>query len=276
VRVAFPADGTFEIVGAKIEASAPDAQGCVKRVDVMLSGAKNPERVKQQIARALGLDHDGRAFMKVVNDDPVLAKIAARRPGFRPVVAYSPYVMAAWCILSQRLRMPLAAKLQVKMAEAFGDSVVVDGQRVASFPKPTSILAAKEFPGIAAEKWNRLRGVAEAALRGELEVDRLLSVPYDFAHARLTALRGIGTWTADATLIRGAGPTDALPISEPRLGAAIGHAYGLGRPATTTEILSITESWRPFRTWVSVLLVSDDWTRASLASGRQRGRRLAA
>lgn len=262
VRLAFPADGTFEIVGAKLDA----ARSHDDSVDVTLFGASNPERVEQQVARALCLDHDARPFQKITTDDRALANVAARRPGFRPVVAYSPYVMAGWCILSQRLRMPLAAKLQVRMAETFGDVVLVDGERVASFPRPSSILAVKEFPGIASEKWARLRGVAEAALRGELEADKLLSVPYEVARERLTALRGVGAWTADGTLIRGAGPTDVLPITEPRLHAAVGHTYGLGRDATTEEVLRLSESWRPFRTWVSVLLISDDWARSAAAN----------
>lgn len=271
VRLAFPADDTFEIVGARLEATEGATPGDVQRIDVTLSGARDPARVTRQLARALCLDHDARPFAKLLRSDPVLAKAAARRPGFRPVVAYSPYVMAAWCILSQRLRMPLAAKLQVRMAETFGDVAEVDGERIASFPRPTSILSVKEFPGVQAEKWARLRVVAEAALRGDLSTERLLSVPYDFAHERLTSLRGIGPWTADATLIRGAGPTDELPITEPRLLAAVGQAYGLGREATATEVLRIAESWRPFRTWVSVLLVSAEWSTVSGARPARRG-----
>ncbi len=270
VRLAFPADGTFEIVGARLEAQNDES------VDVAFFGASRPEVVKQQLARALCIDHDARPFQKILSGDQALARAAARRPGFRPVVAYSPYVMAGWCILSQRLRMSMAAKLQVRMAEKFGDVIEIDGERVASFPRPESILSAKEFPGIAAEKWARLRGVAEAALRGELEAEKLLSVPYEVAHERLTELRGVGAWTADGTLIRGAGPTDVLPVTEPRLHAAVGHAYELGRAATTTEVLAIAESWRPFRTWVSVLLISDDWSRATpsgVLSGERRATR---
>lgn len=255
VRLAFPADGTFEIVGAKLE-----QRGDV--IDATITGA-DPARVNQQLARALCLDHDARPFADMIARDPVLARVAARRPGFRPVVAYSPYVMAGWCVLSQRLPMAQAAKIQVRMAETFGDVCTVDGERIASFPRPTSILSERAFPGVSDEKWARLRGVAQAALRGELEAERLLSVPYDVARERLMALHGVGPWTADGTLIRGAGPCDVLPITEPRLHAAVGETYGLGRPAETAEVLAIAESWRPFRTWVSVMIISDDYGRAT-------------
>jgi DNA-3-methyladenine glycosylase II len=279
VRVAFPSDGSFQIVGAKLtavpkanaspgsnKAKSPDADDTGSpdaSVDVALYGAAEPGRVKAQLARALCLDHDARPFAQLLARDPALTRVASRRPGFRPVVAYSPYVMAAWCILSQRLAMAQAARIQVRMSETFGDVIDVDGVRIASFPRPESILSVKSFPSVADEKWTRLRGVAEAALHGELDAARLLSLPYDFARAKLMSLRGVGAWSADGTLIRGAGPTDVLPITEPRLHAAVGHTYGLGRAATTEEVLSISESWRPFRTWVSVLLISHDYGRAS-------------
>lgn len=258
VRLAFPADGTFEITAAKLEPS-PDGAS----VDVTMYGAREPERVKAQLSRTLCLDHDGRVFAKILRDDPTLSAVASRRPGFRPVVAYSPYVMAGWCVLSQRLSMAQAARIQVRMAETFGDVREVDGVRIASFPRPTSILSVNEFPGVAAEKWSRLRGVAAAALEGRLEADNLHSTPYEAARERLMSLRGVGPWTADGTLIRGVGLTDVLPISEPRLHSAVGEIYGLGRPATTDEVVAIAESWRPFRTWVSVLLVSEDYQRES-------------
>jgi DNA-3-methyladenine glycosylase II len=204
--------------------------------------------VKRQVARVLGVDQDVERFEAIVARDPALKKLA--RPAFRPVVAYSPYAMAGWSVLSQRTRMAQAAKLQIAIAEAAGDVVEIDGDTIASFPRPQSILARDGFKGVQPEKWTRLQAVARAALDGRLERDRLLGMPYEEARADLLAIRGVGAWTADAILVRGCGPTDLLPLAEPRLHEMVGRLYG-------KRVEEVAERWRPFRTWVSVLLVSE-------------------
>lgn len=45
-----------------------------------------------------------------------------------------------------------------------------------------------------------------------------------------------------------------MPSSEPRLRRAVALAYGLGREPSPAEVESLAEGWRPYRTWVSVLL----------------------
>jgi DNA-3-methyladenine glycosylase II len=265
VRLAFPQDGDFSLVGAEVRHR--DGQ-----VHVQGQGGTDPRRIRAQIERTLGLDHDGIAFQRTIQAHPALARVAAERPDFRPVVAYSPYVMGGWAVLSQRLRMAQAAAIQVRIAEACGDVVEVDGERIASFPRPQSLLALSQskdsgFPGVAEEKWRRLQVLAEAALRGDLEVERLRALPYAEARAKLMELRGVGPWTADAILLRGVGPADALPLSEPRLHEAVAATYGLRRTPSDAEVSSLAESWRPFRMWVSVLLVSHHW-RSSPRVGR--------
>lgn len=264
VKLAFPRDGSFEPVGVSLRSSEAVVEG-------RTFGASDPAPIATQVARVLAIDHDATPFDILLREDSVLGPIASARPGFRPVVAYSPYVMGGWSILSSRLRMAQAATLQVRIAEAAGDLVEVDGEVVASFPRPTSILARRSFPGIPDEKWSRLRALASAAMEGELEISTLTAKPYAEARERLQRIRGVGPWTADAILIRGCGPRDVLPLGEPRLNDAVGTIYALGRAASDAEVVSFAEGWRPFRTWVSVLVISHTWDRTA-ARGRRGAR----
>jgi DNA-3-methyladenine glycosylase II len=45
-----------------------------------------------------------------------------------------------------------------------------------------------------------------------------------------------------------------VPTAEPRLARAVALAYGLPGPATPEQIRAISENWRPYRTWVTLLL----------------------
>jgi DNA-3-methyladenine glycosylase II len=184
--------------------------------------------------------------------------------------------MAGWAVMSQRMRMEQAASLQVKLAQEAGDTIELGGETVASFPRPQSLLALDGFPGIAEEKWKRLQVIARAALDGELEIDALLSRSYEESRARLLGLRGVGPWTADAILIRGCGPADLLPLSEPMLHAAVAQAYRLTHVPSDDELIAIAERWRPFRTWVSVLVISGAWrAMESHGAGHRRSARRA-
>jgi DNA-3-methyladenine glycosylase II len=96
--------------------------------------------------------------------------------------------------------------------------------------------------------------VARAALDGQLDAARLRAMPPAEALADLKKLPGIGDFSAGLTLLRGAGAPDAVPGSEPRLARAVALAYGLPGPATPEQIAAISDKWRPYRTWVTLLL----------------------
>jgi len=72
--------------------------------------------------------------------------------------------------------------------------------------------------------------------------------------ADLKTLPGIGDFSAGLILLRGAGDPDALPEKEPRLARAVALAYRLPGPATPEQLRQISENWRPYRTWVTVLM----------------------
>jgi len=65
---------------------------------------------------------------------------------------------------------------------------------------------------------------------------------------------GIGDFSAGLILPRGAGDPDAVAYHEPRLALAVRDAYGLLGPATPEQLTDISENWRPYRTWVTLLL----------------------
>jgi DNA-3-methyladenine glycosylase II len=100
----------------------------------------------------------------------------------------------------------------------------------------------------------RLRSAALAALDGQLDAARLRGLPRETALKDLKTLPGIGDFSAGLILLRGAGDPDAVAYHEPRLALAVRDAYGLPGPATPEQVAAISENWRPYRTWVTVLL----------------------
>ena len=70
----------------------------------------------------------------------------------------------------------------------------------------------------------------------------------------LQRLPGVGPFTAQGIVVRGAGEPDYLATAEPRLARAAALAYGLDAPLAPEELARRGEAWRPYRSWVSVLL----------------------
>ena len=246
LSLAFLDDRTFAPVVARVR-QEPD--GAV-RADV---GAEHAA----QIARILSLDHDALGLAAVAARDPIVARLWAARPGFRPVCFASPYEAAVWGVLAQRCPMPVAAAMKRALARATGGSVELGGATFDASPRPLGLLELDAFPGLPAEKLARLRGIARAALDGELDAGALRAMDPERARERLRSLRGIGPWTAGHVLVRGAGTVDELPLEEPRVARAVGEAYALCPAPTRATIVRLAEAWRPFRTWVVVRLVTE-------------------
>jgi DNA-3-methyladenine glycosylase II len=183
----------------------------------------------------------------------VVAALKAEQPGFFTAAKASPYDAATWAIIVARTSMASAARVKLAMAHALGDAVAIDGRVHHVFPGPAVLARLDRFAGLPDVKVARLRGIGRAALDGRLDADRLRAMPEDDALADLSALDGVGPWTASHILFRGAAPPDALPTAEPRVLHGFAHAYGLSAPTEAT-FRRVAGYWRPFRMWVCILL----------------------
>jgi len=240
-------------------------------VTIEVPGSPDARPVVDQTRRILSLDIDGSDFPEVGRRDPVIGRLQRRYPGLRPVLFLSTFEAAAWAIIGARISIRQAARTKAAMAEELGPAVEVHGERLHAFPSPRKVATLDAFPGLFGRKAEWLRGIADAVLAGRLDAQMLRSQPPDEARARLRELPGIGPFSADLVLLRGAGEPDALPTAEPRLRRSIALAYDRTEPSAE-ELEELAEPWRPYRIWVAVLLRTalEDETRE--IRGTERGR----
>jgi DNA-3-methyladenine glycosylase II len=250
LRFAFVADGMDRcerVAGAYIY---PEK----RKVVIETYGEAAPKVVRDQVERVLSLDVDGRGFPEVGRREAVVGRLQERYPGLRPILFYSPYEAAAWAIIGNRIRIVQAAKVKARMAEDLGEPVEVRGEIRHAFPGPSRLASLDGFPGLSGRKVGYLRALARASLEGKLEASYLRSLSSSEALSRLEELPGIGEFSSELILLRGAGEPDRCPTREPRLARAVAMAYGLGETPTAGEVAEISAGWRPYRTWVSLHL----------------------
>lgn len=167
---------------------------------------------------------------------------------------FSPYEAGAWALVSHRQRITQASKVKARMAEELGEPVDIHGDLHHAFPAPRRLAELDEFPGLFGRKAEWLRALSVAAGEGTLDPDRLRALASEDALAQLEELAGIGPFSAELILLRGAGEPDHLPTAEPRLRRAVATAYEMESEPSEDELAELAERWRPYRTWVAVLL----------------------
>jgi DNA-3-methyladenine glycosylase II len=110
--------------------------------------------------------------------------------------------------------------------------------------------------GLSAAKIRTLKAIASAVGRGELDLAALSALPADEAHRRLTAIHGIGPWTADIYLLFCLGHADAWPAGDLALQEAARLWLGLRTRPSSRDMGPLAESWRPWRGAAACML----WT----------------
>ncbi len=93
-----------------------------------------------------------------------------------------------------------------------------------------------------------LRSLAEHTLSGELELERLDELDDETVIAELTAVKGIGEWSAQMFLMFHLERPDVLPTGDLGIRRAIERAYGLDALPDPIAMEKIAEPWRPHRT----------------------------
>nr|WP_316656472.1 DNA-3-methyladenine glycosylase 2 family protein [uncultured Gellertiella sp.] len=109
--------------------------------------------------------------------------------------------------------------------------------------------------GLTGAKADTLVRVAEAILEGGgFDLDRLGALSGEEAIRRLTAIKGIGLWTAEVHLLFNCGHPDIFPAGDLALRAAAGAAFGLPARPQAEELRKWAVIWAPHRSTAARLL----------------------
>lgn len=116
---------------------------------------------------------------------------------------------------------------------------------------PGEILALEDdqlrTAGLSRQKTRYVRGLAETVAGGGFAVDELAGMDDEGARKALTAITGIGTWTADVYLLAALGRPDIWPAKDLALAVAAHEVMGLGARPDEDTLIALGEAWRPWR-----------------------------
>jgi DNA-3-methyladenine glycosylase II len=213
-------------------------------MDRLARGAKGARAVTDKSSRADWLQ---KASTYLRNADPVMARLVDDRPDFDPrawMSALPPmdlYGALLFQVTGQQLSVPATRRTLARIEALF------EGR----LPTPTELLdvdpARLREAGLSWRKINTLRDLAQRLTDGRLDPEILGNLPDDELIAELTAIPGIGPWTAQGALIIALRREDVVLPGDLALRKAVQVAYQLDHLPTEQDVLTIAEKWRPYR-----------------------------
>lgn len=181
---------------------------------------------------AEGLEALGRLDPRLIAVRKAAGEVPLRRtePGFASLVSV---------VVSQ----------QVSRASA--DAIMGRLARLVDPLTPENFAAAGEAAwreaGLSRAKVRALVAVAAALASGALDLTRAEALGAGEAIRHLTAVHGIGPWTAEVYLLVAAGHPDIFPAGDVALQSAVGQAFGIDPRPGDKALAQIAESWTPWR-----------------------------
>jgi DNA-3-methyladenine glycosylase II len=175
--------------------------------------------------------------------DDVLGSHVAEHGPVELAVAEDPFRRLVVSVLRQQVSMDAAAAIRERLFDA------VD-------PTPEAILAADETTlrdaGVSAAKTRYLRNLAEAWREEGWSREGFGALDDEAVRAELTAVTGVGPWTADMFLLFGLGRPDVFPVGD--LGIRKGMDALFDADLTRAEMRDCAERWAPYRGYASLHL----------------------
>jgi DNA-3-methyladenine glycosylase II len=199
--------------------------------------------IEPVVRKLLGGEFDLDAFYAFADGEPVLAGLADELRGLRPPIAVEPFETLVTSITAQQVSLRAAFAIRNRLLEHFG----VRAEHAYAFPTRERLAAAEPEQlfalGFSRRKAEYVTGLA----RSDLDLEALALLPDDEVKAALTALPGIGEWTADWYLARHLARPRAWPAGDLGVRKAVSRFYGDGRQLTTDEVRAIGERFDPFQ-----------------------------
>ena len=247
--------------GRQIALATVTDVGTVARPELSVtlqSPSKTPLKLaafEMQLRHILCTDLDLNPFYRLARKDDMLAPLVRRFRGLRIVSSPTLFEALVTAVLSQQVNLTFAYSIKKALVESFGRTWRREEGTYYAFPEPRRFAAQsmedmRKFRLSTAKAGSLIRLGAAFASKTPFPVNaaELSALSDDEIVARLTAIKGIGRWSAEIALMRGLGRPDTFPAGDLAVVKYVAQGLlGKTEKATEAEMRSFAERWRPYR-----------------------------
>lgn len=211
--------------------------------EVTVQAADHIDVAHQAVASTFAPANDD--FDRLCVEDPVIARYHALFPGVRQIRQLDLFTGLIRCISAQQVNLRWAVTTRRRLAEAFGRPCTIAGEVV--YALDPAVIADADPISIRALQFTTAKSVsivavAQALAAGLVSTEMLAALPDDEVIARLSALRGVGRWSAEWILARTLGRATVV-AGDLGVRKAVGLAY-LGDSAPSEQrVRDLTRHW---------------------------------
>lgn len=203
----------------------------------------------------IGADADLTAFRDGIAKDKRLGKLVDALPGYKHMRGPDLWTMMLSSLVSQQISGAAARSIRGKLARLYGHVITVDGEDVPVLPSPEVMVELKDEQlreaGFSAKKAEYGKGMAQAILDGTIVQDELKQMDPEQMIRTLSALKGVGVWTAECIGIFCLGHQDLLPADDLGIQNAVAKVYKLKERPKPKELRVRGEKWKGWRSWAT-------------------------
>jgi len=213
---------------------------------------------RQVVAHILSTEVDLRPFYRKAADDPVLAPLVERLYGLHLSQMPSVFEGLVFAITGQQIASRVARLIRTLIVQRFGPSMLMDGRLYRAFPSPQRLLeigtAGLREVKLSTRKAEYILDIAAQGDRGVLDLEGMAMLPSAEVVKRLTALRGVGRWTAEWVMLRALSRPDVFPAGDLALRRAVSALGGSEGELSEAEVRAFGERWGPFKSLATVYI----------------------
>lgn len=220
---------------------------------VPLDLSKGLMQISERIRNLFDLGADPMAITNHLEQDNSMVELVQSYPGLRVPGAWDGFEIAVRAILGQQVSVKAATTLAGRLVRAYGEPIQTasEDELVYLFPGPERLAQAELSEiGLMPKRAEALRALARAVRDGDLVLGTATGL--EEAIERLTALPGIGPWTAHYIAMRVLGEPDAFPAGD--LGLRRAAAAKGTTTLTEAQLWQRAEVWRPWRAYAAMYL----------------------
>ena len=216
------------------------------------------EELHDAARHMISADDDLNAFRTAIARDRRLAGLVDKLPGYKVMRGPDLWTMMLSSLIAQQISGAAARSIRNRLAQTYGHMVPVNGDKVPVVPSADRLydLSIEDLRaiGFSQKKAEYARGMAEALLDGTIVPEKLKRMPPEEMISTLSALRGVGVWTAECIGIFCIGHPDLIPADDLGVRKAITHLYKLKEDPRPKEVRERARKWEGWRTLATAYL----------------------
>jgi DNA-3-methyladenine glycosylase II len=212
------------------------------------------DECKNYVMDWFDLNRDLRPFYKLLESNQQTQHFAKKYHGLRLMGIVDLFEALCWCVIGQQINLTFAHKIKTRLVHKFGKSIELKGATYYCFPEPEDLLkidpeelALMQF---SKQKINYIINISQAFCANELNKLELLRLSKQQQMKKLTAIKGIGPWTANYVSMKCLRDMTCITYGDTGLSSSLHQHFGTEKKPNYEVIDQI---FKPFAGWESYL-----------------------